>query len=159
MGEGRRTIRLWPLSVVLALLAGLLIATAACGDEGEPQPRRTGVPVTSATAQPSPGAHTPSPSAVGGEPSATPAAATSTPAGTVAPPTAVTATPTEPVATPTATVIVPATLGFGYDMLAMLNSYDTIRKIMGTGTTFVPGHDPDFFNMFPKVADGAVRVD
>jgi glyoxylase-like metal-dependent hydrolase (beta-lactamase superfamily II) len=50
-------------------------------------------------------------------------------------------------------------LGFGYDMLAMLDSYDTIRKIMGTGTTFVPGHDPEFFNMFPKVADGAVRVD
>jgi len=50
-------------------------------------------------------------------------------------------------------------LGFGYDLVQMLDSYDKIKKLMGTGTTFVPGHDPDFFNMFPKVAEGVVRVD
>jgi glyoxylase-like metal-dependent hydrolase (beta-lactamase superfamily II) len=50
-------------------------------------------------------------------------------------------------------------LGFGYDFVAMLNSYDKIRKVMGTGKVFVPGHDPDFFNMFPKVAETIVRVD
>jgi len=50
-------------------------------------------------------------------------------------------------------------LGFGYDSAQMLDSYDKIKKIMGTGTIFVPGHDPDFFNMFPKVAEGVVRVD
>jgi len=50
-------------------------------------------------------------------------------------------------------------LGFGYDLVQMLDSYDKIKKIMGTGTAFVPGHDPDFFNMFPKVGEGVVRVD
>jgi glyoxylase-like metal-dependent hydrolase (beta-lactamase superfamily II) len=50
-------------------------------------------------------------------------------------------------------------LGFGYDLVQMLDSFDKVRKIMGTGTIFVPGHDPDFFNMFPKVADNIVRVD
>jgi glyoxylase-like metal-dependent hydrolase (beta-lactamase superfamily II) len=50
-------------------------------------------------------------------------------------------------------------LGFGYDLVQMLNSYDKVRQIMGTGKIFVPGHDPDFFNMFPKVADNIVRVD
>jgi hypothetical protein len=115
--------------VGLALLAGLLIAAAACGDEGAPQSRPAGAVATPATARSTLSAHTPSPSAVGGEPSATLAAATFTSAGTVPPPTVVTATPTEPVATPTATVFVPATLGFGYDMDVGGNSATALDNI------------------------------
>jgi len=50
-------------------------------------------------------------------------------------------------------------LGFGYDLVQMLNSYDTLKKVMGAKGVLVPGHDPAVFTKFPKVADNIVRVD
>jgi glyoxylase-like metal-dependent hydrolase (beta-lactamase superfamily II) len=48
-------------------------------------------------------------------------------------------------------------LGFGYNLVQMLDSFDKIRKL---GGTLVPGHDPGTFaGKFPKVANNIVRID
>ena len=109
MDDGHRATRIGQVSIGLALLAGLLIAIAACGDDGEPEATPTTTAATPAATQTGLSADTPAPPGVGGEPGTTPAAITSTPAGE-------TATPTDAGATPPATVSAPATLVVGYDM-------------------------------------------
>lgn len=50
-------------------------------------------------------------------------------------------------------------LGFGYNLVQMLDSFAKIRKILGDRGILVPGHDPSVMERFPKVAGNIVRID
>lgn len=50
-------------------------------------------------------------------------------------------------------------LGFGYNLVQMLDSFAKVRGILGDKGILVPGHDPAIFDMFPKVAANIVRID
>ncbi len=50
-------------------------------------------------------------------------------------------------------------LGFGYNLVQMLDSFAKIRGILGDKGILVPGHDPSVMEKFPKVADNIVRID
>jgi hypothetical protein len=94
MSEDQKASRLRQIAIGLALLTGILVGIAACGEDGEPQP---------------------TPPGVGGGPDTTPGVATTPPAITTASPVA-----TVVALTPTASV--PATTVVGFDMDASGNS-------------------------------------
>jgi glyoxylase-like metal-dependent hydrolase (beta-lactamase superfamily II) len=50
-------------------------------------------------------------------------------------------------------------LGFGYNLVQMLESFTKIRGILGDKGILVPGHDPGIMDRFPKVTDNIVRID
>jgi len=50
-------------------------------------------------------------------------------------------------------------LGFGYNLVQMLDSFAKIRGILGDKGILVPGHDPSVMDRFPKVAANIVRID
>jgi glyoxylase-like metal-dependent hydrolase (beta-lactamase superfamily II) len=50
-------------------------------------------------------------------------------------------------------------LGFGYNLVQMLDSFAKIREVLGDDGTLVGGHDPGILDRFPKIADNIVRVD
>jgi hypothetical protein len=102
MRDGHRGIRLRQVSLGLALLAGLVLGMAACGDDGDPGATPTGTAASFATAQPGLSTtDTPAPPAVGDGPETTPPATTATPGSA---------------ATPAATVSVTPTIVVGFDM-------------------------------------------
>jgi glyoxylase-like metal-dependent hydrolase (beta-lactamase superfamily II) len=50
-------------------------------------------------------------------------------------------------------------LGFGYDLVEMLHSFEKVRDAMGdTDRLFVPGHDMEVFTKFPEVAERIVQI-
>jgi hypothetical protein len=105
------------VSAIVALLAGLLIAAAACGGDGKPQATTTGTPGTPAVSGSQSGTAMGSP----------PAGTTAGPATTAT--SSASATPGSAALTPAATVSESASLFFGYDMDVAGNSATALGEV------------------------------